>query len=134
MQGSTEPSIEIVKVGIGGIGIESTTLNVTLSINNPIPMGGALKSAKFKIFLLKNNEESFLGEGRKDDIRIEGGRISHTKIPVKLKNSAIISAAGGLIGSDLDIVVRGTASIDLKIATPEIPFEKKVKIGGFLKE
>lgn len=133
MQGSSEPSIEIANVGVGRIGIESTTLNVTLSINNPIPVGGVLKSAKFRIFLLKNGEESFLGEGRKDNIRIEGGQITQTEIPVNLKNTAVISAAGGLIGSDLDIVVRGTASIDLKIAAPEIPFEKKVKIGGFLK-
>ena len=133
MQESKEPSIEIASVGIGDIGIESTTLNVALSINNPIPLGGTLKSVKFSVFLLKQNTESFLGNGEKDNVRIEGGGVTRAEIPVKLKNAAVISAAGGLIGGDLDIVVRGTAAVDLKIAAPEIPFEKKVKISGFLK-
>lgn len=133
MQGSTGPSIEIAGAGIGAIGIESTTLNVALAVDNPLPVGGTIKSIKFKVFLLKDRKEAFLGEGQKDNLRIDGGSVTRTEIPVQLKNTAILSAAGGLIGSDLDIVVRGTATVDLKIAAPAIPFEKKVEIEGFLK-
>ena len=133
MQESKGPSIEIDGAGIGDIGIESTTLNVTLLINNPIALGSTLKSIKFRVLLLKNSNETFLGDGEKDNIRIGGGGVTRTEIPVKLRNAAIISVAGGLIGDDLDIVIRGTAAIDLKIAAPKIPFEKKVKISGFLK-
>ena len=133
MQETKEPSIEITGAGIGGVGIESTTLNVTLKVNNPLPFGGTIESTEFKIFLLKEGKEVFLGEGKKGNIKIEKGQPTLADIPVKLKNTAILSAAGGLIGSDLDIVIRGTAAIDLTVATPAIPFEKKVTIEGFLK-
>lgn len=133
MQERKEPSIEIAGAGIAGVGIETTTLNVTLAVKNPLPFGGTLESVEFKIFLLNECKEAFLGEGRKGDIRIEKGQVTMTEIPVKLKNTAILSAAAGLIGSDIDIVIRGTAAVDLTVAAPAIPFEKKVRIEGFLK-
>jgi len=133
MQETREPSIEITGAGIGGVGIETTTLDVTLSVNNPLPFGGTLESVEFKIFLLNEGKEAFLGEGRKENIRIDQSGLTRTEIPVKLKNTAILSAAAGLIGSDIDILIRGTAAVDLTVAVPAIPFEKKMRIEGFLK-
>ncbi|MBN1432335.1 MAG: LEA type 2 family protein [Methanomicrobiaceae archaeon] len=133
MQETSEPSIEIAGAGIEGVGIEATTLNVAIVVKNPLPFGGNIESLEYRIFLVRDGEEVFLGEGRKGNIRIEKSQATRTEVPVKLKNTAILSAAGGLIGSDIDIVIRGTAAIDLTVATPAIPFEKKVKIEGFLK-
>ena len=133
MQRSPEPSIEITGAAIGGIGIGSTTLNISLAAENPLPVGGSIKSLQFSIYLLKDGNEVFLGEGEKENIRIEGGGATNIEVPVQLSNPALISAAAGLIGSDIDIIVRGTAAIDLKIVAPKIPFEKKVRVEGLLK-
>ena len=133
MQETREPSIEIAGAGIAGVGIETTTLNVTISVNNPLPFGGTLESVEFKILLLKDGKEVFLGEGKRKDIRIEKSGETRADIPVSLKNTAVLSAAAGLIGNDTDIVIRGTAAVDLTVASPAIPFEKKARIEGLLK-
>lgn len=133
MQETRKPSIEVIDAEIDNIGIESTALKLKLSVNNPLPFGYTIKSAKFKIFLLKEGKEIFLGEGMKEDIRIERNQITRTVVSSELKNTAILSAASGLIGGDIDIVIRGAAAIDLTIVSPAIQFEKKTRIKGFLK-
>lgn len=128
-----EPTIEIPDVKISGMGLEATVLDVTLEINNPLPVGGTIKSTSFRIYLLKNGAETLLGEGGKDGIEIGGSSVTRTNIPVKLKNTAILASAAGLVGGDIEIIIRGNAAIDLKIVAPSIPFEKKTKIEGLLK-
>jgi len=134
MKEDTEPAVEIKDVFLNDIQPEKTKISVKIGVKNPLPINAAIKKVHFKIYrLAEDGHEEYIGEGEETEIKMKGLSENILEIPVALKNRSLVFAAASLFMGDLTVIVRGSLFFDLKIFAPEIKFEERKVITGFLK-
>ena len=117
-----DPEIVVKNVALESADLSSVNLLVTLSINNPNPLGINLKSIVFDVYYLKGDEWNFISHGEKGSFSIKTG-MNEVTVPVSIKTSAIPAAlVGALARGEITLKISGTASPDFFGIAPQIPF------------
>ncbi|MEI6293673.1 MAG: LEA type 2 family protein [Methanomicrobiales archaeon] len=117
-----DPKIEVKKVAVESIDLSNIGLLVTLSIDNPNPLGINLKSINFDLDYQNGDEWVFISHGERGSFDIKPG-INEVTVPVSIKTSAIPGAViGALAKGEVTLQVKGTASPDFFGISPQVPF------------
>ena len=117
-----DPEIKVKNVALESADLSSVNLLVTLSINNPNPMGINLKSIVFDVYYQKGDEWNFISHGERGSFSIKPG-INEVTVPVSIKTTAIPGAVvGALARGEITLKISGTASPDFFGIAPQIPF------------
>lgn len=127
--GCTRPSLEdpVVTVGeisLSDLSLQAMTVNTTVNIFNPNPVGADLKKIGFDVWYLDDTPH-YLGHGEQFNISVkENGNTSIT-IPVKIGTVQAAQGIGSLIRKgSLLVRVNGSAVIDLRLTSYEKAFEQ----------
>jgi len=127
--GCTEPPIKDPVVTVGDIGLSDVTLqtmtiNATVVIFNPNPVGAKLNKIAFDVYYL-DDTPNFLGHGEQTDIDVISSGNTTVTLPVTIGNIQAIRAVATLVRKgSLTIGVNGSALIDVKVTSFEKRFEQ----------
>ncbi len=119
-----EPKIDVKDVGVTSASLQEINLNVTLNVDNPNPVGVAIKSVVFDVFYQQGNDWIAIGHGEGGGYDIKPG-MNEISVPVTVKSSELLSAGiGALTKGEITVQIRGTAVPDLFGLNPKIPFSQ----------
>jgi len=127
--GCTQPPLQdpVVTVGnitLSDVSLQAMTVNTTVNIFNPNPVGADLKKVAFDVWY-DDGSPQYLGHGEQSGIAIRGDGNTSVTIPVTIGTVQAAQAAGSLIRKGSIVIrVNGTATIDLKLTTWEKPFSE----------
>jgi LEA14-like dessication related protein len=125
--GCTQPALQdpVVTVGdisLADVSLKAMTVNTTINVFNPNPIGADLKNVTFDVWYI-DDAEHYLGHGERSGISIkENGNTSMT-IPVRIGTIQAAQGTASLVRKgSITIRVNGSAFIDLKLITYEKKF------------
>ena len=119
-----EPQIDVKDVAVTSTSLQEITLNVTLNVDNPNPVGVVIKSVVFDLFYQKGSDWIAVGHGEGGGYDIKPG-MNVISVPVTVKSSELLSAGiGALSTGEITVQIRGTAVPDLFGLNPKIPFSQ----------
>ena len=117
-----EPTVKVTSVVPTKISLSGMSYDVTLSIENPNPVGINLKTLRFDIYYQDNNDWVYLAHGEKNGIQIKPGS-NEVTIPVTVSSAELVRALGPVLSQgEITLQFRGVAVPDLLGFGPEIPF------------
>ena len=117
-----EPQIDVKDVAVTSASLQEIRLNVTLNVNNPNPVGVALKSVVFDMYYQQGNDWVAVGHGDGGGYDIKPG-MNEISVPVTVNSSQLLGAGiGALMKGEISVQIRGTAVPDLFGLNPKIPF------------
>ena len=100
------------------------TVNTTVNIFNPNPVGADLKKVAFDVWYLEDTPQ-YLGHGEQSNITVKENGNTTVIIPVRIGTLQAAQGVGSLVQrGSLLIRVNGSAIIDLRLTTYEKPFEQ----------
>ena len=100
------------------------TVNATVVIFNPNPIGAKLNKVAFDVYYL-DDTPNFLGHGEQTDIDVISSGNTTVTIPVTIGNIQAIRAAATLVRKgSLTLTVNGSAFIDVRVTSFEKRFEQ----------
>jgi LEA14-like dessication related protein len=119
-----DPIVTVGNITLSDVSLQAMTVNTTVNIFNPNPVGADLKKVSFDVWYLDDSLH-YLGHGEQSGVTVkENGNTSIT-IPVKIGTVQAAQGVGSLVQKgSLLIRVNGSAVIDLKLTTYEKPFEQ----------
>jgi LEA14-like dessication related protein len=116
------PEIKVTNVAIQSGNLQEIALNITLSINNPNPVGITLKSVVFDVYYQQGNDWVMIGHGEGGGYDIKPG-MNEITVPVTVTSSKLLGAGiGALMKGEITLQIRGTATPDIFGIAPKIPF------------
>ena len=127
--GCTQPALEdpVVTVGeiaLSDVSLQAMTVNTTVNIFNPNPVGADLKKIQFDVWYI-DDAPHYLGHGEQSNISVRENGNTTITIPVKIGTVPAAQGVGSLVRKgSLLVRVNGSAVIDLKLTTYEKPFEQ----------
>ena len=118
-----EPTVTVTDIELSDISLRSMTVNTTVLIDNPNPVGANLNRVTFDVYYLDGTPR-YLGHGERTEVDIrENGNTSVT-IPVTVNNLQVLKAIGTLAQEGtITLRVNGSAFIDIAVTEYELPFE-----------
>ncbi len=119
-----DPVVTAGEISLSDVSLQAMTVNTTVNIFNPNPVGADLKKIGFDVWYL-DDIPHYLGHGEQSNISVkENGNTSIT-IPVKIGTVQAAQGVGSLVRKgSLLVQVNGSAVIDLRLTTYEKPFEQ----------
>ncbi len=119
-----DPVVTVGEIALSDVSLQAMTVNTTVNIFNPNPVGADLKKVAFDVWYLDDTPH-YLGHGEQSGIIVkENGNTSIT-IPVRIGTVQAAQGVGSLVQKgSLLIRVNGSAVIDLKLTTYDKPFEQ----------
>jgi LEA14-like dessication related protein len=127
--GCTEPPIKdpvvtVSDIGLSDVTLQTMTVNATVVIFNPNPIGAKLNKVAFDVYYL-DDTPNFLGHGEQTDIDVISSGNTTVTIPVTIGNMQAIRAAATLVRKgSLTLTVNGSALIDVRVTSFEKRFEQ----------
>ena len=116
-----EPIVTVTDIAVSDVSLQAMTVNTTLNIYNPNPVGAKLNKLVFDVYYLEGSR-NYLGHGEKSDIDVKDNGNTTVIIPVIIGNKQAAGAVGSLVQKgSITLNVNGSAFIDVKV----ISFEKK---------
>ena len=120
-----KPTVTVDDVKITGVSATKIDTLVRVLVDNPNPVGAKLTKVSFDLYYKENSEYKYLGHGEKTDIEIRKNGVTAVEIPVVIENERLVRAIMELTRKgSVELKVSGSAYIDLKATTFEVPFEK----------
>ncbi|WP_202320628.1 LEA type 2 family protein [Archaeoglobus neptunius] len=126
-----KPTVSIDNIKVESVSVTpgkgvTLDLSVRIIVSNPNPFGAHLTKIAYDIYLL-NGKESYLGHGEKEDVTIR--KQGNTTIEIPTTMNLDTKTFGRILDSlekqgSIKLKVSGSAYLDLKITTFEVPFEK----------
>jgi LEA14-like dessication related protein len=117
-----DPKVEVKNVALESVDLSNVDLQVTLSIDNPNPIGFTIKSINFDVYYQNGDEWVFISHGERGSFEIKPG-MNEVAVPVSIKTSAIPGAVvGALAKGEITLQIKGTASPDFFGISPQVPF------------
>ena len=111
-------------VAVTSASLQEIILNVTLNVDNPNPVGVAIKSVVFDLYYQQGSDWIAIGHGEGGGYDIKPG-MNEISVPVTVKSSELLSAGiGALSKGEITVQIRGTAVPDLFGLNPKIPFSQ----------
>jgi len=119
-----DPVVTVGDITLSEVSLQAMTVNTTVNIFNPNPVGADLKKVAFDVWY-DDGAPHYLGHGEQTGISVKENGNTSVTIPVKIGTVQAAEGVASLVqkGSIL-IRVNGTATIDLKLTTWEKPFEQ----------
>ena len=119
-----DPVVTVGEISLSDVSLQAMTVNTTVNIFNPNPVGADLKKIGFDVWYL-DDIPHYLGHGEQSNISVkENGNTSIT-IPVKIGTVQAAQGVGSLVRKgSLLVQVNGSAVIDLRLTTYEKPFKQ----------
>jgi LEA14-like dessication related protein len=122
-----EPSVTVGDIALSDVSLQAITVNTTVVISNPNPIGAKLNKVAFDVYYLDDGQ-NYLGHGEKTDIEVVNNGNTTVTIPVIIKNIPALQATGSLVKKgSMVLVVNGSAFIDVKVTSFEKRFEQSRK-------
>jgi LEA14-like dessication related protein len=127
--GCTEPPIKdpvvtVSDIGLSDVTLQTMTVNATVVIFNPNPIGAKLNKVAFDVYYL-DDTPNFLGHGEQTEIDVISSGNTTVTIPVTIGNMQAIRAAATLVRKgSLTLTVNGSALIDVRVTSFEKRFEQ----------
>ena len=119
-----DPVVSVSSVSLSDVSPGSMTVNTTLTIFNPNPVGADLKNITFDVWYLDDGEH-YLGHGDRSGITIRESGNTSVAIPVRI---GTIEAAQGIASlirkGSLTVMINGSAFVDLRLTTYEKKFSR----------
>ncbi len=123
-----EPIIAVNNVALRSFSLQNLTLDVTLNVDNPNPVGISLNSLSFDLFYQDRNEWVYLSHGERARFKINT-RSNRVTMPVTVSNAALLTALVGMVAKgEITIRVTGVAVPDFVLFAPKVPFSKEMTI------
>lgn len=120
-----EPVVTVQDIALSDISLRTMTVNTTVVIDNPNPVGARLSRVAFDVYYL-NPAENYLGHGERTGIDVKESGNTTVTIPVTIGTLPAIQAVGALVRDGaITIRVNGSAIIDLKVTSFEKTFEQR---------
>jgi LEA14-like dessication related protein len=117
-----QPTVKVTNVVPTKISLSGMSYDVTLSVENPNPIGINLKTLRFDVYYQNNNEWVYLAHGEKNNIQIKPGS-NEVTIPITVSSAEVVRALGPVLSQgEITLQFRGVAVPDLLGFGPEIPF------------
>lgn len=119
-----EPVVTVSDIALSDVSLRTMTVNASVNVFNPNPVGADLKRVKFDVWYL-DDAAHYLGHGEQSNISVKANGNTTIAMPVSIGTVEAVQGVGSLVrkGSIL-IKVNGTASIDLKLTSYDMPFEQ----------
>jgi len=127
--GCTEPPIKdpvvtVSEIGLSDVTLQTMTVNATVVISNPNPVGAKLNKIAFDVYYL-DDTPNFLGHGEQTDIDVISSGNTTVTIPVTIGNIQALRAAATLVRKgSLTLTINGSALIDVRVTSFEKRFEQ----------
>ena len=123
-----EPDISVKGVSPKSASLSELVLEVTLDVHNPNAMGITLKNLSFDVFYQKGSEWVFLSHGEQTGITLKPGP-NEVIVPVTVQSSALLGSLFDLVTSGaVTLRIDGSATPDLRLFAPEVPFSRTVTL------
>jgi LEA14-like dessication related protein len=123
-----DPVVSVKNVSLRSFSLRNLTLDVTLCVDNPNPVGISLKSLSFDLYYQNRNEWVFLSEGDRDKFKIKSGS-NEVKMPATVSNASLLTAIIGMIAQGaITIRISGIAQPDFLVFAPKVPFSREMTI------
>ena len=119
-----EPAVSVQDIALSDVSLMTMTVNTTVVINNPNPIGAKLNRVAFDVYYL-DDTENYLGHGERSDIEVKENGNTTITIPVTIGNIPAFQAVGSLVRKgSITVKVNGSAFIDVKVTSFEKRFEE----------
>jgi LEA14-like dessication related protein len=119
-----EPVVTVQDISLSDVSLQKLTVNTTVNIFNPNPVGGNLDKVQFDVYYLDGTPR-FLGHGEKYDINVKENGNTSVTIPVTIGNLQALNAIGTLSQKgSITLLVNGSAFLDVKVTSWEVPFHQ----------
>ena len=123
-----DPLVTVNNMALHSFSLQSLTLDVTLLVDNPNPVGISLKSISFDLFYQDRNEWVFLSHGERTRFKIRAGS-NEVPLPVTVSNAALLTALVGMVAKgEITIRITGIATPDFLLFAPRVPFSHETTI------
>jgi len=119
-----EPTITVDDIALSDVSLETLTVNTTVTIYNPNPVGATLSKVAFDVYSVDDTEH-YLGHGEQTGIVVKEMGNTSFVIPVKIGSVPALQATGSLVRKGtLVLKVNGSAFVDIRVTSYELPFER----------
>ncbi|MHA1879260.1 MAG: LEA type 2 family protein [Candidatus Heimdallarchaeota archaeon] len=129
------PTVEVVDAKILELSVNKATVDITLVVHNPNPIGATFNKIDYDVYfkderpLRGSGEYEFMGHSTDEKkVTVESGDTTfHTFLTVE--NRRVLQALVTLVVQEkVWIKIKGTASLDLKATSYDIPFGKEILV------
>lgn len=119
-----QPTVTVSNIALSDVSLQTMTVNTTVIVGNPNPVGARLNRVAFDVWY-RDDADHYLGHGEQTGIDVKENGNTTLTIPVKIGTIPAIQAVGSLVrNGDVTLRVNGSAFIDLKVMSYELPFEQ----------
>jgi len=119
-----QPTVSVSAIALSDVSLRTMTVNTTIVIFNPNPVGARLNRLAFDVWYT-DGAEHYLGHGEQTAIDVKENGNTTVTVPVTIGNEPALIAVGSLIrNGNITIDVNGSASIDLKVTSWDLPFSQ----------
>jgi LEA14-like dessication related protein len=116
------PQVSVSTVSPTSLLLSALTLNITVLIDNPNPIGLTFRKIAFDVWFHDGNAWNFITHGEQGEIEVKPGKTEVT-IPVSVNYSDLIKAGWSVFSQrELPLQVNGTAAPDFFGIAPKLPF------------
>jgi len=131
-----KPTVEVSDLALRDVSLTSTTIDVGITINNPNPIGVTLNKLAYDVYLVNGNQIYLAHGERAETLDIQANDRTTIDIPTEISNVGIIEALYHCISEEKlpKIKVVGSASLNLKFFSVDIPFEKTKDVSEEIRE
>lgn len=120
-----DPAISVTDIGLADVSFRTLTVNTTVLISNPNPVGATLNKVAFDVYFLDGGE-NYLGHGERGGFDVKENGNTTVVVPVQVGTLPAIGAVASLVrDGSLTLKVNGSAFIDIKVTSFEKRFEEK---------
>jgi LEA14-like dessication related protein len=118
------PDVTVTDIALADVSLRSMTVNTTILVSNPNPVGANLNRIVFDVYYLDGSPR-YLGHGERHEVDIKEKDNTSITIPVVIDNLQALRAIGTLAEKgSITIRVNGSAFIDVAVTEYAVPFEK----------
>jgi LEA14-like dessication related protein len=132
-----EPTVTVSDIAFSDLSLKTMTVNTTVTLFNPNPVGAKLNKVAFDVFYL-DDTQNYLGHGEQTNSMVINNGNTTVTIPVTMGTMQALGATGSLVRKgSITLNVNGSAFIDVKVTSFEKRFEQTKTIplsdlGSFL--
>jgi LEA14-like dessication related protein len=117
-----DPVVTVSGISLSDVSLQTMTVNTTVNIYNPNPVGAQLSRVAFDVYYL-DGTRTYLGHGETSGTEVKENGNTSVTIPVIISNARAIDAAASLVQrGNITLYVNGSAFIDVKVTSFEKPF------------
>lgn len=117
--------VAVRKVGIGSLGMMSSTVNAVLDVTNPLSFDLKIAEAAYELTV----DGKPVAKGRKEKFLLHALRANHLEFPIELDHAGLLASAGrAALGKGVAGVLSGLGKLRLPAGDLEFPFEFPVTL------